>query len=93
MTKRPQKSKTGSIRQQRLIHNVRLEARIVAEAIEEIKTKGLKNLHEQNALRKNIKSRSLKLASHLLGLATLSPEDQIFFGPTLKSPRQEAVTI
>ncbi len=81
----PQKSKNGVITQHRKMRDIKLDSATLAEAIEEIREKGLKKINEANARRKNVKVRSLKLVSHKAGLRSLSEDDRLFFAPVLKN--------
>lgn len=79
----PQKSKGGVIIQKRVLKDIKLNAKTLAEAIQEIQTRGLR---KENHIARTMKKRSLKLIAHLAGLAKLNQADQTFFAPFLKSP-------
>lgn len=79
-----QKSEGGNILTKRKMEDVRLEAKNLTEAIDEIRRRGLKNLHERNTARKHVKIRSLKLVEHVAVGKPLSDDDRRFFAPVLK---------
>lgn len=62
----PQKSKGGVIIQKRVMKDIRLDAKALAGAIEEIK---VRELRKENHIARTMKKRSLKLIAHLAGLA------------------------
>ena len=80
----PQKSRRKVMLEHRKIRDIKLEAKTLTEAIEEIRRRGLKNLHEMNTGRKNVKARSLKLVAHVAGVRPLAGDDLTFFAPALK---------
>lgn len=80
----PQKSKRKIVLEQRKVRDIKLEAKSLIEAIDEIRRRGLKNLHERNTARKHVKVRSLKLVEHVVGVKPLSDDDRKFFAPVLK---------
>lgn len=77
----PQISNKGVIFQKRKLKSVRLEAKTLPQAIEEIKNRQLRML---SATTRRMKKRSLKLVSHLAGLITLTRDDKIYFAPVLQ---------
>lgn len=83
----PQKSRGGVITQKRVLKDIKLSAKTLAGAIEEIKVRGLR---KENHTARTMKKRSLKLIAHLAGLANLSGDDQTFFAPVLKSAAPQA---
>ncbi|MBI2475852.1 MAG: hypothetical protein HYV67_01240 [Candidatus Taylorbacteria bacterium] len=78
----PQQSKNGVITTKRKVLDIKLEAKTLAQALEEIKTKNLRGL---NKVSRRMKKRSLKLVAHLSGLQTLTQSDRSFFAPVLKN--------
>ncbi|MCR4311000.1 MAG: hypothetical protein NUV54_00290 [Candidatus Taylorbacteria bacterium] len=80
----PQTSKNGEVRARRVVKNEPLEARTLPNAIEEIRTRHLMKQNNDVAKRQ-MKSRSLKLTEHIVGVRSLSEEDLSFFEGTLRS--------
>lgn len=92
MVVKPQKSEGGTVTQKRKLQDIKLEAKTLAAAIEEIREKGLKNTSTQNMARKNVKARSLKLVAHLAGIKPLQNDDLAFFAPVLKNKNESSAT-
>ncbi|MDO8482251.1 MAG: hypothetical protein Q7S86_00330 [bacterium] len=88
----PQKSSGGNLIEARKVKDIKLEAKSLTEAIEEIRRRGLKKLHEMNTARKHIKVRSLKLVAHVSGITPLSANDLKFFAPVLKNHNERSST-
>ncbi len=78
----PQISKGGKIAKKRKYRDVWLAARTLPEAIEEIRSRQLKAMHEKNT-RRLVKARSLKLAEYVVGIRELTEDDKKFFAPVL----------
>ena len=78
----PQVSKKGKIIRKRKHANIRLAARTLPEAIEEIRARQLKLEHEKKT-RRLFKVRSLKLTAYLIGVHELNDNDKKFFAPVL----------
>lgn len=83
----PQRSRGGVIIQKRVLKDIKLNAKTLEAAIEEIKSSGLR---KENHIARTMKKRSLKLVAHLAGLANLNETDQAFFAPVLKSAAAQA---
>ncbi|MSR79081.1 MAG: hypothetical protein EXS59_02975 [Candidatus Taylorbacteria bacterium] len=81
----PQKSRRGVISVHRKMQDIKLEARTLAEAVEEIRKRGLKVVSEKNTARRGVKVRSIKFLSHIVGITLLEGDDLEYFSPVLKN--------
>lgn len=83
ITIKAQKSKKGALRVKRKYKDVRLMATDLSGAMVEIHNRGLKMEHERNTKR-TMKSRSLKLLAHIIGVKPLNDQDKFYFFRPLK---------
>ena len=90
----PQRTVRGIVVQKAKVKLIRLSAKTLADAIEEIKKRQLRKRHLSA---KFIKRRSLKLAAYLGGTASLSEDDKQFFAPIIdrygRQPRSVQATL
>ena len=90
----PQRSRNGRRLRKRKYHDIRLVARTLAEALVEIKARGLEVQHEHACLRR-MKVRSLLFTAHVAGLITLNPYQRGKFSkvlPKYEEPRAKRLT-
>jgi hypothetical protein len=79
-----QKTTRGSVAQKSKVKLMKLAAKTIADAIEEIKVRKLVILHLDQAAHFR-KRRSLELTAHLCELTTLSLDDQKYFASSIES--------